>query len=61
MAEHDKLSSIFLWNGNQKHDWGLRGRRYISHSNVSMRLFGSTGEPDVLGEGIRYGGLIISL
>ncbi|KAK8942995.1 hypothetical protein KSP39_PZI008756 [Platanthera zijinensis] len=50
----------------QKHDRGLRGPRsdfslYISHSYVSMRLFGSTGEPDGRGEGIWDGGLVISL
>ena len=46
MAEHEEISHQYDdGNGNQKHDWGLRGRRYISHSNVSMRLFGSTGEP----------------
>jgi hypothetical protein len=30
-------------------------------SNVSMRLFGSTGEPDGRGDGIWDGGLVVSL
>lgn len=50
-------------NGNQKHDWGLRGpnNKTFSKSNVSMRLFGSTGEPDGRGDGIWDGGLVVSL
>lgn len=51
-------------NGNQKHGWGLRGpqdNKTISNSNVSMRLFGSTGEPDGRGGGIWDGGLVVSL
>jgi hypothetical protein len=49
-------------DGNQKHDRGLRGpKKTISNSNVSMRLFGSTGEPDVLSDGIWDGGLVVSL
>ncbi|RWV78354.1 hypothetical protein GW17_00060693 [Ensete ventricosum] len=50
MAEHDKFSSMFTWNGNQKHDWGLRGRRYdisvtVTHAQISFQLKGS---PDSL-------------
>lgn len=33
----------------------------IHHINVSMRLFGSTGEPDGRGDGIWDGGLVVSL
>ena len=33
----------------------------ISNSNVSMRLFGSTGEPDGRGDGLWDGGLVVSL
>ncbi|KAL8104430.1 hypothetical protein AgCh_028589 [Apium graveolens] len=49
-------------NGNQKRGWGLRGpqdNKTISNSNVSMRLFGSTGEPDGRGGGIWGGGRVL--
>ena len=39
----------------------VRDNTYISNSNVSMRVFGSTGEPDGRGEGIWDGGLVVSL
>jgi hypothetical protein len=34
---------------------------YIRKREVSMRVFGSTGEPDGRGEGIWDGGLVVSL
>lgn len=66
MAEHEEIDHQYDYdgNGNQKHDWGLRGpqdNKTISNSNVSMRLFGSTGEPDGRGGGIWDGGLVVSL
>ena len=39
----------------------VQNNKTINNSNVSMRLFGSTGEPDGRGEGIWDGGLVISL
>ena len=41
---------------------GVQDNKTISNSsNVSMRLFGSTGEPDGRGDGIWDGGLVVSL
>lgn len=39
----------------------VRDNKTISNSNVSMRLFGSTGEPDGRAGGIWDGGLVVSL
>ena len=38
-----------------------KDNKTINNSNVSMRLFGSTGEPDGRGDGIWDGGLVVSL
>lgn len=40
---------------------GVQDNKTINNSNVSMRLFGSTGEPDGRGDGIWDGGLVVSL
>lgn len=40
---------------------GVQDNQTISKSKVSMRLFGSTGEPDGRGDGIWDGGLVVSL
>jgi hypothetical protein len=39
----------------------VQNKKTINNSNVSMRLFGSTGEPDGRGDGIWDGGLVVSL
>ena len=39
----------------------VQDNKTIRKSNVSMRLFGSTGEPDGRGDGIWDGGLVVSL
>lgn len=39
----------------------VQDNQTISNSNVSMRLFGSTGEPDGRGDEIWDGGLVVSL
>ena len=64
MAEREEIYHQYDdENRNQKHDRSLvvQDNKTINKSNVSMRLFGSTGEPDGRGEGIWDGGLVISL
>lgn len=39
----------------------VQNNKTINNRNVSMRLFGSTGEPDGRGDGIWDGGLVVSL
>jgi len=39
----------------------VQDNKTINKSNVSMRLFGSTGEPDGRGDRIWDGGLVVSL
>jgi len=39
----------------------VQDNKTINNSNVSMRLFGSTGEPDGRGDRIWDGGLVVSL
>jgi hypothetical protein len=39
----------------------VQDKKTINKSNVSMRLFGSTGEPDGRGDIIWDGGLVVSL
>ena len=39
----------------------VQNNQTINNRNVSMRLFGSTGEPDGRGDGIWDGGLVVSL
>lgn len=39
----------------------VQDNKTINKSNVSMRLFGSTGEPDGRDDGIWDGGLVVSL
>ena len=40
---------------------GVQDKKSINKSKVSMRLFGSSGEPDGRGDGIWDGGLVVSL
>lgn len=49
--ESRKTTGVFVVQDNQS----------ISKSKVSMRLFGSTGEPDGRADGIWDGGLVVSL
>ena len=51
-VEGDRLKGI---------DLDIQDNKTINNSNVSMRLFGSTGEPDGRGDGIWDGGLVVSL
>jgi len=73
---HHDTDSKFLWQSTRRFIinmmMGMESRsttgvfvvqdnKTISKSNVSMRLFGSTGEPDGRGDGIWDGGLVVSL
>ncbi|KAH0746372.1 hypothetical protein KY285_008029 [Solanum tuberosum] len=59
--EHGELYHQYGdWNGNQKSDWVLvvQDNQTINNSNISMQLFGSTGEPEGRDNGIWEGGLV---
>ena len=73
---HHDTDSKFLWQSTRRfiinilmgmetrsttEVFVVQNNQTINNSNVSMRLFGSTGEPDGRGDGIWDGGLVVSL
>lgn len=73
---HHDTDSKFLWQSTRRFiinmmmgmetrsttgAFVVKNNKTINNSNVSMRLFGSTGEPDGRGDGIWDGGLVVSL
>lgn len=66
MAEHEEIDLIILMiMGMETRSttgvFVVQENQTISKSKVSMRLFGSIGEPDGRGDGIWDGGLVVSL
>ena len=65
MAEHEEIFIINMMMGMETRSttgvFVVQDNKTINNSNVSMRLFGSTGEPDGRGDGIWDGGLVVSL
>jgi len=66
MAEHEEIyhKKNMMMGMETRSTTGIfvvQDNQIISNSNVSMRLFGSTGEPDGRGDAIWDGGLVVSL